>query len=518
VRLVPDHRDRAGEAFLAKRFDSAEAGERRTDDRYGVQRLPLEGDGLLGAATNGFFDLAAQLFGRVLLQHVEEVVISNLEHLGRGLHTERVALAEIEVDHDLHPFASKWSRSGRATYRSLGCDVRGPADGMSNSTARRIALAAQGFTDPQPSGRVDLRHIRRALGRVGVLQIDSVNVLVRSHELPLFSRLGPYPRQSLTDLAERRRELFEYWGHMASFVPVRFHPLLRWRMKRAEQHAWRHVSALQRDHPGYVEAVLAEVAAHGPIPASALSEPGEKSGPWWGWANGKAALEWLFFTGEVASAGRGRNFERFYDLSERVIPGSVLALPTPSVEDAHRSLLLESARWLGIGTAGDIADYFRIKVTEARPRLNELVEAGELLPVHVEGWKQPAYLHPSARVPRHVRARALLSPFDSLVWNRERTQRIFGMRYRIEVYTPAAQRVHGYYVLPFLLDDELVARVDLKADRKHSTLRMPGAHLELAHVGADRAKVVASELEAELRSMADWLELDHVSPARVQFR
>jgi uncharacterized protein YcaQ len=390
--------------------------------------------------------------------------------------------------------------------------VRGPADSISGSAARRIALAAQGFADPAPSGRVDLRHIRRGLGRVGVLQIDSVNVLVRSHELPLFSRLGPYPRGALTDLAERQRELFEYWGHMASFVPVRFHPLLRWRMAGARTHSFRVVQQLQRERPGYVEAVLAEVADRGPIAASELSDPGKKQGPWWGWAYGKSVLEWLFYTGDVASAGRGRNFERLYDVPERVLPADVLAMATPNIEEAHRTLLLKSARWLGIGTARDIADYFRIGVNEAKPRLVELVGADELVPVRVDGWRQPAFLHPEARVPRRIEARALLSPFDSLVWERSRTERVFGMRYRIELYTPAAKRVHGYYVLPFLLGDELVARVDLKADRKQSTLRVLGAHLEKAHVDPLRAKAVFAELDAELRSMADWLELDQVSP------
>jgi len=394
--------------------------------------------------------------------------------------------------------------------------VRGPPDGVSNAAARRIALAAQGFTDPAPSGRADLRHIRRALGRVGVLQIDSVNVLVRSHELPLFSRLGPYPRVALRDLSERRRELFEYWGHMASFLPVRFHPILRWRMEEAKTHAWRSVARMQREHPDYVDEVLAEVAERGPIAASELTDPGTKSGPWWGWADGKAALEWLFYTGEVAAWGRGRNFERLYHVRDRVLPAEILAMPTPSREDAHRSLVLESARCLGIGTANDIADYFRIKVTEARPRLAELVEIGELLAVRVEGWKQPAYLHAAARTPRRVRARALLSPFDSLVWARDRTERLFGMRYRIELYTPAPKRVHGYYVLPFLLDDELVGRVDLKADRKRSTLQMLGAHPEAAHADRARAKIVAGELTDELRSMADWLELENVTPARLR--
>jgi uncharacterized protein YcaQ len=288
-------------------------------------------------------------------------------------------------------------------------------------------------------------------------------------------------------------------------------------MQRARSRPFRHVERMQQDRPGYAEAVLAEVAERGPIAASELSDPGTKAGPWWGWSYGKSVLEWLFYTGDVTSAGRGRNFERLYDITESVLPADVLNLPTPAVEDAHRALLLESAKWHGIGTARDIADYFRIGVSEARPRLVELVETGDLLAVKVEGWKQPAYLQATAATPRRVQARAFLSPFDSLVWERDRTERLFNMRYRIELYTPAAKRIHGYYVLPFLLGDELVARVDLKADRKHSTLRMLGAHLEPEHVDPAGDRAVAAELEAELRSMADWLGLEHVSPARVKF-
>jgi uncharacterized protein YcaQ len=377
------------------------------------------------------------------------------------------------------------------------------------ATARRIALAAQGFAARRPRGRIDVRHVRRALGRVGVLQIDSINVLARSHELPLFARLGPYPRGLLVELTERRRELFEYWAHMASFAPVSLHPLLRWRMARAAGEAWRGVRALQRDRPGYIEEVYAEVAARGPLTAAQLEDPGAKRGPWWGWANGKIALEWLFWNGRISAAGRGRNFERVYDITERIVPASVLASPTPDVEDAHRALLLLAARWHGIGTARDLADYFRLKMPEARPRLRELVEAGALLPVRVEGWRDVAFLHPQARAPRRVDARALLSPFDSLVWERSRTERLFGMQYRIEVYTPAHKRVHGYYVLPFLLGEHLVARVDVKSDRRTSTLRVHATHVEPAHEAS--AARIRAELKEELRLMADWLGLEHVA-------
>jgi uncharacterized protein YcaQ len=381
------------------------------------------------------------------------------------------------------------------------------SDPVSARAARLIALGAQGFAVSRPSGRVDARHLRRALDHVGLLQIDSINVLVRSHELPLFARLGPYPRARLTELI-RRRELFEYWGHMASFVPIALQPFLRWRMARAAGEAWRHVAAMEAERPGYVEAVLAEVAARGPITAAQLTDGGTKSGPWWGWSEGKATLEWLFWSGRVASAGRGPNFERYYDLPERVLPREVLDAPTPTIEEAHRRLLLESARWHGIGTARDLADYFRIRVPEARPRLAELIEQGALVPVKVEGWTAPAYLHPDARWPRRIDAHALLSPFDSLIWERDRTERLFSMRVRLEVYTPALKRVLGYYVLPFLLGDALVARVDLKADRARSRLLAQGAHLEPQHT--DRAVEIAGALAEELRAMARWLELDGV--------
>jgi uncharacterized protein YcaQ len=376
--------------------------------------------------------------------------------------------------------------------------------------ARRIALGAQGFADARPTGRVDARHIRRVLDRIGVLQIDSVNVLVRSYELPLFARLGPHSRALLPDLVERRRELFEYWAHEASFAPVELHPLLRWRMEAAAGHAWNHVRAMQRDLPDYVAAVYDEVKARGPISSSELSDGGTKSGPWWGWSKGKSALEWLFWSGALTSAGRGPNFERRYDLPERVLPKAILDAPTPTEEDAHRELLLRGARHHGVGTARDLSDYFRINIRKGKARLAELVEDGRLLPVQVGDWKEPAYLHPDARRPRRVNARALLSPFDSLIWERARAERLFGVRIRIELYTPAPKRVHGYYVLPFLLGEQIVARVDLKADRKASRLLVQSAHLEEGHAASD----VATPLMDELRSMATWLGLDDIEVKR----
>jgi uncharacterized protein YcaQ len=380
-----------------------------------------------------------------------------------------------------------------------------PVERLSVAQARRIALGAQGFAEPRPSGRVDARHLRRVLDRIGVLQIDSVNVLVRSYELPLFARLGAHSRALLPDLVERRRELFEYWAHEASFVPIELHPLLRWRMAFAERDGFR-TSRRVEGFDEFVAKVLAEVTERGPIASSGLLDGGEKRGPWWGWSNGKTALEYLFYTGQLTSAGRGPNFERRYDLTERVLPQSILQLPTPTVEDAKRALLLRAAKHHGIGTARDLSDYFRIMLTTARPLLHELVEAGELLPVQVEGWKEIAYLHPDARRPRRVDAHALLSPFDSLIWERSRAERLFGVRIRIELYTPAPKRIHGYYVLAFLLGDAIVARVDLKSDRKAGRLLVQSAYTEESHHGDE----IAAPLAAELRAMATWLGLDDI--------
>ncbi|MGH8976102.1 MAG: winged helix-turn-helix domain-containing protein, partial [Acidimicrobiia bacterium] len=375
---------------------------------------------------------------------------------------------------------------------------------------------AQGFGGPRPPGRIDARHARRALAAVGLVQIDSVNVLARSHELPLFSRLGPHARELLPDLAYRRRELFEYWAHEASLVPVALHPLLRWRMERAAGEAWGRMVRIQRDQPDLVKTVLDEITARGPLSARDLDGLGgsrRSGGSWWGWGDVKTALEWLFWTGTLATAGRTRSFERTYDLTERVIPQAILDTPTPERPDAQRELLRFAAARLGVGTAGDIADYFRIRKPEAGPRLAELVEEGALVPIGVEGWRQPALLDPAAATfgRRRPRPRALLSPFDSLVWERSRTERLFGMRLRLEVYTPKPKRMHGYYVLPFLLGEHLVARVDLKADRQSSVLRALGAFSEPPHDPA----ATAPALRAELSELADYLALGGIA---VEFR
>jgi len=382
---------------------------------------------------------------------------------------------------------------------------------LTNAQARRIALGAQGFAERRPTGAVDRRHGRRLLDRVGVVQIDSVNVVVRSQELPLFARLGHHRRDLIPKLTEAG-DLFEYWAHEASHVPVALHPLLRWRMADAREGrgTWGGVAAIARDEPALVASVLAQVAERGPITTSMIEGGGERGEGMWGWSPGKRALEYLFWSGLV-TARRGANFERWYDLPERMLPAAALDPPTPDPLDAKRDLLVLAARSHGVGTARDLADYFRLNVPESRALLAGLVDDGRLVPAEVRGWKDRAFLHPDARRPNTPRGRALLSPFDSLVWERDRTERIWGFRYRIEIYTPAAQRVHGYYVLPFLLDGDLVARVDLKADRAASTLLVRGAFAE-ARVHDDPAQLgrVAEELAGELGELARFLALDGV--------
>jgi hypothetical protein len=376
---------------------------------------------------------------------------------------------------------------------------------ISAAAARRIALAAQGFATPRPAGRVDRRHVRRVFDQVGLIQIDSVNVLVRSEEMPLFARLGPHPRDLLRQMVNGA-ELFEYWAHEASLLPVAMQPLCRFRMG-AGHWVVRWAQRLETEKPGYLDAVLKEVARHGPLVASELSDPGAKQGPWWGWAHGKQALELLFHQGRI-TARRRPNFEREYDLPERYLPPDVLAAPTPSEHDSRRGLLTAAARSLGIATERDLCDYYRLNIPRAREALRSLVDDGTLEPATVEGWKQPGYLWPAAARPRRIEARALLSPFDSLVWERARVLRLWDFHYRIEIYTPAPKRVYGYYVLPFLLGDALVGRVDLKADRKGGRLVVPGAFTEPS-LDVPPA-YVADELAGELALMASWLGLGSV--------
>jgi uncharacterized protein len=378
-----------------------------------------------------------------------------------------------------------------------------PQGSLSAADARRIALAAQGFGRPRPRGTVTRRHIRDTLQRLQLVQLDSVNVAVRSHYMPFFSRLGAYDRSLVDSDLYTRRTAFEYWAHEASLVPIEQYPLFRHRMEDNRWMRW-HVR-IARDHPDYIKRVLEEVRARGPIGTAELEDGGKRTGPWWGYGKGKVALEYHFARGHITAHSR-RNFARVYDVAERVIPVEVRELPAVSSADAHREMVRRSARAMGVATDADLADYYRLQIGDVRPRIVELVEAGELLPVEVEGWARPGYLHAEAKIQRSVEARAVLSPFDSLVWRRERTERIFNFHYRIEIYTPEPKRVFGYYVMPFLMGDQLVGRVDLKADRKASVLIAKAAHMEpAANPGA-----VAEAVAEALREMAAWVGLDSV--------
>jgi uncharacterized protein len=377
---------------------------------------------------------------------------------------------------------------------------------LTAARARRIALAAQGLADPRPSGRIDIRALDRVLRHVGLLQIDSVNVLSRAHYLPLYTRLGPYPTTLLDRAAGKApRRLFEYWAHVASFVPVQTQPALRFRMARAAQLAWGNVRRMGEEQPGFVEWVLAEVTDKGPSTAREISYDaprGPKDNWGWNWSAVKVALEWLFYTGQVTSAGRNGAFERIYDLPDRVLPPAVTSAPTPTDEEAHRELVGIAARAYGVATQQCLRDYFRLSARETATAVTQLVDAGELIPVRIEGWNRQAYLHHEARIPRRVHARALVGPFDSMVFERDRAEHLFGLRYRIEIYVPAPKRVYGYYVLPFLLGDRFVARVDLKADRAARVLRVQSAFAE-EHAPPETPQ----ELAAELATMAEWLGL-----------
>lgn len=359
-----------------------------------------------------------------------------------------------------------------------------------------------------------MRQVDAAIRRMAVLQIDSVNVVSRSQFLPLFSRLGSYDRDLLTRASqERPRRITEYWAHQASFVPVELHPLFRWRMEAYSREAWGSIRRAETHHAGVVGEVLEAIGEWGPVTPSQLTlglghDPGALREHWgWNWNVVKTVCEFLFFTGQIATAGRTTQFERLFDLPQRVLPSAVVDAPTPSVEDAHRELVAIAARAHGLGTVKCLADYWRLKVVPTRRAVEELVETGTLLPISVEGTR--AYLHAEAALPRRVDARALLSPFDPLVWERSRALWLFGFHYRIGIYTPAAQRVHGYYVLPFLLGDTLVARVDLKADRASGRLLVQSAWAE-----PDAPADTAAQLAAELRLMAEWLDLDDVVVVR----
>ena len=379
---------------------------------------------------------------------------------------------------------------------------------LSIEDARRIALAAQGFGIRHPE-RPTITHLRKAVDRLGLFQLDSVNVLTRAHYLPAFSRLGGYDRTLLERDAWgalRQRRLFEYWAHEASLLPLDLHPLLRWRMARAERGeiGYQSLKRFAAERRSEAQAILDRIAAEGPMAAADFENGSSKSG-WWEWSHTKHALEWLFWSGKITTATRRGSFARLYDLPERVLPKAILDLPTPNAASAQRALIERGARSLGVATAADLRDYYRLKPEEADHAIAAQAEAGILVPVRVEGWSQKAWMHREARLPRRVRGAALLAPFDPLVWERSRAERLFGFRYRIEIYVPQEKRIHGYYVLPFLMDEALVARVDLKADRQAGLLL---AHRVIVEPYAPAETV--ERLAIELDRMAAWLGLDAV--------
>jgi uncharacterized protein YcaQ/predicted GIY-YIG superfamily endonuclease len=379
--------------------------------------------------------------------------------------------------------------------------------------ARRLALAAQGFLQPRPQGRVDIRHIRRAVQRMGVLQLDYVNVLVPSHYLVLFSRLGRYDRSKLDELVYHRREFIEQWAHEASIVPASSWPLLR---HRRETHRVRprQFEKFLEANPEYVKLLVGEIRRRGPVSADDLPDPDGPRRiaiPGWTWGTGvkRQTLEALFGRGVLAAGRRLPNFAREYDLARRVVPAKEYRRRL-SPAAAMRTLLMQAASGHGIATAADLADYFRMPVGTARPHIQELVASGDLCQVQVEGWTQPAYMPTGTRVPQSITACALLSPFDPLIWHRPRAARLFEFEFRFEIFIPREKRRWGTYVLPFLLGDRLVARVDVKAHREARCLEVPAAYIE---EGADR-DMVAIALAEELHTLAGWLDLAQVKVGR----
>ena len=384
-------------------------------------------------------------------------------------------------------------------------------DSLSIADARKLAVAAQGFDTPRPQTKATQRQVDATIARLGVVQIDSVNVLVRSQELPLFARLGNHNRNAIPKATEAKK-LFEYWGHEAAHLPVELHPLFRWKMNAARTGKVTHwgLTSFYEENKAFVKRTLKHVEKNGPTTSRELSTRTEKKGTWWDWDEAKVALEYLFLTGQLMSRGRGSDFARIYDTPERVLPRHVLDAPTPSEDNARKQLLVRSAIAQGVATVSDLADYYRQKPAAVKPLIAELVEEGELRAVAVDGWTEKAFVHRNAKLSKQLHATALLSPFDSLVWCRPRNERLFNFHYRIEIYTPKEKRKFGYYVLPFMMNGELVGRVDLKGDRGNSTLLVNSVHVEK---GVKRS-AISDALNTELHTMANWLGLEQVQIAR----
>ena len=377
-------------------------------------------------------------------------------------------------------------------------------DSLSIKDARALALAAQGFDSPRTKTKSTTADAVALIKKLGVIQIDSVNVLVRSQELPLFSRLGDHDRNAIPK-ATSQGKIFEYWGHEAAHLPVELHPMFRFKMHAARSGKLKHwgLTSFYAENKAFVKRIFKHVEVNGSTSARELSTRTTKKSSWWDWDEAKTALEYLFLTGELMSCGRGSDFARVYDIPERVLPRKILQMPTPSETEARKDLLVRAMRSQGVATMRDLADYFRQKPAVVKPLVSELVEQGVLREVSVDGWQDKAYVHRNAKLPKRLFATALLSPFDSLVWCRPRNERLFNFHYRIEIYTPKEKRKFGYYVLPFMMNGEIVGRVDLKADRANSKLLVQSVHTER---GVKR-ETINRALNAELQLMASWLGL-----------
>ncbi len=372
---------------------------------------------------------------------------------------------------------------------------------LSISQARRMALGAQGFNDPPATGRVDARHFRRVVNRVKLVQLDSVNVLARAHYMPFYSRLGPYPRDQLDRWLWRSGEMFEYWGHVASLIPTADRPLFAGRMKGGWH--WPGINRIAKENPGLIDRVYDTIRDNGPVKVGDVDEEA-RTEAWWGWSDTKMALEYLFLVGKLTVADRP-NFTRVYDLPERVHP-EALAFPAVDPTEAAIGKVRRSINALGVATVADLADYYRLKMTTIRPLVKELVAAGEMEEVTVEGWSEPGYADPAAPLPRSIDSSGFLSPFDPVVWFRPRSERLFDFHYRIEIYTPAPKRIYGYYVLPYRIGERMAGRADLKADRKTGRLLVQGAF----HEPDEMPGRVADRMAGDLRQMAEWLGLEVV--------